>query len=210
MTHIEIHRTPLRVVFAVLAAGRSTRFGAAKQLALWDGKPLVRHVLDQVEGVPGCDCLLVVGHERRAVLDAAMPLSGFVVVNDAYDKGIGSSIAAAVRAARHAADAVVVVLADQPLVTTAQLAALVDSWPAEPDVIVASAYADTMGPPVLLPSGTFVDLLSLDDDRGARSVLRDERYRVQSIRCDAAAFDIDSPADLEQRSQFTQPEPPST
>ena len=210
MAQTDEHKKPVRVVLAILAAGRSTRFGATKQLALWNGQPLVRHVLDQAEDVPGCDCVLVVGHERQAVLDAAMPMSGFVVVNDAYDKGIGSSIAAAVRAVRHVADAVVVVLADQPLVTATQLSALVERWPEKEEVIVASAYAGTLGPPVLLPRATFGDLLVLDDDRGARSVLRDKRYRVQAVSCDAAAFDVDSPMDLEQRSQFTQPESPST
>ncbi len=210
MSDFEENQDPGRVVYAVLAAGRSTRFGATKQLALWAGKPLVRHVLDQVEAVSQGDCLLVVGHERQAVLQAAMPISGFVVVNEAYDNGLGASIATAVRAVRHIADAVVVVLADQPLVTAKHLSTLVECWSGKENDIVASAYADTAGPPVLLPRATFSDLLALDDDQGARSVLRDKRFRVQSVPCDAAAFDVDSPLDLEQRSQFTQPESPST
>ena len=91
-----------RPVFAVvLAAGRGERFGGAKQLADIDGQPMVRRACELARAVCGDNTLLVTGHDSAAVLRAAGDDVGFVVVNDHHADGIGSSIAAAVREARH-------------------------------------------------------------------------------------------------------------
>ncbi|MDJ0700692.1 MAG: nucleotidyltransferase family protein [Woeseiaceae bacterium] len=194
----------------VLAAGESQRFGANKLLHPWGKRPLVGVALDTAVSVCGERTVLVVGNDCSAVLEAAAPQAGFVVSNERFARGIGTSIAVAVRAVRHVANAILLTLADQPLVEAGHLQALIDAWSGDNDEIIASAYADTIGPPVLLPRATFDDLSVLDGDRGARELLTDPRFRVQSLPCEAAALDIDTPADVEQRSQFTQPESPST
>ncbi len=194
----------------VLGAGESRRFGANKLLLAWGDRPLVAVALDTAASVCGPRTVLVVGNDCRRVFEAASPTPGFVVNNDGYRRGMGTSIAAAVRAVRHVASGVLVTLGDQPLIEPRHLQALLDAWSGDSDEIVASAYSDSVGPPVLLPRGTFDDLAMLDGDRGARELLSDPRFRVQSLPCPAAAFDIDTPADAEQRSQLTQPESPST
>ncbi len=194
----------------VLAAGESRRFGANKLLHAWGERPLVGVALDTAASVCGHRTVLVVGNDGRRVLAATAPAAGFVVSNERFGRGMGTSIAVAVRAVRHVANAVLLTLGDQPLIESAHLQSLLEAWSGDDDEIVASAYADTIGPPVLLPRGTFDDLSVLDGDRGARDLLTDSRFRVQSLPCPAAAFDIDTPADAEQRSQLTQPESPST
>ena len=62
---------------------------------------------------------------------------------------------------------------------------------------MATAYEDTEGPPVLFPTDAFDDLLNLDGDRGARSLLGDPRFKLRSVRFEAAAIDIDTPSDLD-------------
>ena len=184
------------VFVIVLAAGRASRFGATKQLAEFDGQVLVRRAVETAAAVAGDRLALVVGHDWQAVTAACQPLPGFLLVNDGYQRGIGSSIGLAARTLRHAADAFVIVLADQPLITADHLRALIEAWSGSVDEIVATGFSGTLGVPALLPSGCFDDLASLDGDVGAKGLLADERFSVRSIGFTPAAVDIDRPEDL--------------
>ena len=186
-----------KAIFAiVLAAGSSTRFGRTKQLVPIDGTPLVTVAVRKTESVCGARTVLVTGKEWQEVADACKPLAGFFVINDDYEKGIASSIACGVRAIAASADAVLLMMADLPLVTAEHLASLVEAWRNSPQSIVASAFEDTLGPPVVFPRRDFDALLKLTGDHGARPVIDANAGRVLSIVCEEAAFDIDRPEDL--------------
>lgn len=190
--------SPSRSVFAViLAAGTSSRFGSTKQVAKVGGIPMVQRAVQIAEALCG-DCVItVVGHDASCVLQCLQANSGFIVVNDAYKSGLGSSIAAAARACPAKADALLLLLADQALVTETHLKTLFRRWSGAADEIVATAYAGTEGPPVLLPSATFEELRELSGDTGARALFRDPRFRVEKVPFEDAAVDIDTPADLD-------------
>lgn len=183
---------------AVLAAGRASRFGSTKQLADLDGSPMVRHAVQSATRVCGDRTLLVTGHDRTAVALACAGLPGFVTVNAAYQRGIGSSIAHAVRVLPPPASAILVTLADQPLIGERHLQAIVAGWNGNDDEIVATSYADTRGAPVLFPRACFAELARLDGDRGGRHLIEDERFKVTLVECEGAALDVDTPADLRQ------------
>lgn len=184
-------------IFAiVLAAGASTRFGRTKQLEQFEGLPLVARAVRKAESVCGDKTVLVVGKDWREVADACKPLAGFFVINDQYAQGIASSIACGVRAVADRADAILLTMADLPLVTAEHLSKLAQTWANSPASIVASAFEDTQGPPVVFPKTDFEALLELTGDRGARSVVDANSNRVLAITCQEAAFDIDRPEDL--------------
>ena len=88
-------------------------------------------------------------------------------------------------------------LCDQPLVTAQHLRSLLEKWSGDEREIVATAFADTIGPPVLFSRGVFADLLELKGDRGARALLEDSRFNLLSVRFDDAAVDIDTLNDLD-------------
>lgn len=180
----------------VLAAGSASRFGSAKQLELWRGMPLVARAVKLAEGACGRRSVLVAGYEWRAVVDACRPLEGFFVNFRGFETGMGASIACGVRAVAGAADAVLLLLADQPLITPDHLKQLIARRAASPDDIAASAYDGTRGPPAIFPARTFPRLARLDGDRGARPILEQEGARVQEVPFADAALDIDRPADL--------------
>lgn len=184
-------------VFAVLlAAGAATRFGANKQLAAFGDEPLVARAMRLANQACGDRAVLVTGHGWSDVRAACQSLPGFFVINDQYTRGIGSSLALGVRSVRHAAGAVLVLLADQPLLTVAHLRSLLSAWSGDDKEIVACAYAGTAGVPALFPAGCFDRLCALDGDTGAQSLLRDAEFTIRKIECAAAAIDIDTPADL--------------
>lgn len=188
---------PRKAIFAiVLAAGSSTRFGRTKQLEPFDGMPLAAVAVRKTESVCGARTVLVTGKDWQAVADACRPLAGFFVINDDHEKGIASSIACGVRAIAESADAVLMMMADLPLVTAEHLESLVEAWQNSPQSIVASAFEETLGPPAVFPRRDFDALLKLKGDHGARRVIDANAGRVLSIACEEAAFDIDRPEDL--------------
>lgn len=158
--------------------------------------PLVRRAATTARSAFGGHVLTVLGHDCAAVFAAVDSESAFVVVNENYKSGLGSSIATAARACPESADGLVLMLADQLLVSPAHLRALVTKWSGARNEIVASSYAGTEGAPALFPKGTFEQLRSLDGDEGARALFGDARFRLSTVRFEPASTDIDTPADL--------------
>lgn len=184
-------------IFAiVLAAGSSTRFGRTKQLEQFEGMSLAAGALRKAEAVCGARSVLVTGKDWQDVTGACAPLAGYFVINNDYEQGLSSSIACGVRSVAESADAILLMLADLPLVTTEHLMRLVNSWLESPQSIVASAFEDTLGPPIVFPKADFDALLQLTGDCGARPIIDANKERVQAIACEEAAFDIDRPEDL--------------
>jgi CTP:molybdopterin cytidylyltransferase MocA len=186
-----------RLFAVVLAGGSGSRFGSTKQLAVVGDQPMVARAVATAEAICGPRTVLVTGNEWAAVVDAARPKQGFFVVNEAHASGLSGSIAVGVRSVRRQADAVMLLLADQPLVTPVHLQQLEQTWRRDRESIVASAYANTCGPPVIFPAAYFDELMSLTGDKGARAVIDAHRDRLIEIAFEDAAIDVDTRADLE-------------
>ncbi len=191
------HRLSKAAIHAcVLAAGTSNRFGGTKLVQRLRGKPLVQHALLAAQGAcKGC-VTLVVGHDEEAVVAAAAGFGDDVIVNRAHQHGIGTSISAGIRACRDGADAILIMLADQPLVTTAHLSELIDNWSGADNEVVASSFEGIVGPPILFPKNAFDALCELSGDTGARSLLSSDSFHVRSIDFPPAGLDVDTPEDL--------------
>lgn len=185
-------------IFAVvLAAGASKRFGSNKQVSTLGGETLVQRAANTARKVCGEKTFLVTGHEWWKVVNAAGADRPFFIVNEKHRQGMGASIAIAARACRSRADAMLLLLCDQPLISAAHLQALIDTWSGDDHEIVASSYDATTGPPVLFPKATFGDLAQLTGDQGARTVLHDSRFAVRTYPLEDAATDIDTITDLD-------------
>lgn len=186
----------------VLAAGRATRFGGEKLTRKLGGRPLLQHSLAAAQAAFPGRVLVVVGHEAEAVIESSGDLANVVVVNPNYSDGQGSSIAAGVRACRDDAAAIIIMLADQPLVTAEVLEQLAAAWNGGENHIVASDYGDSQGPPVLFGRGTFDRLCELDGDHGAKKIINSGVFDVTTVAVGSLGFDVDTPPDLEAASQL--------
>lgn len=185
----------MRIIAAILAAGLSDRFGGNKQLAATGGVPMIRRVCSAVTDAAPDAVVLIAGRDALAVHDAAD--APFLVINEQYADGLGTSIAAAANRLAHAADALLICLGDQPLVPASHFALLIDAWDGDPDAIIASGYGDTTGVPALFGGRYFKALADLRGDQGAKSVFAQAADNLIVIPCEEAAFDVDSSADLE-------------
>ena len=111
--------------------------------------------------------------------------------------GMASSLKVAAFAAQgRGVDALLVLLADMPFVTAAHLRELLAQSAAHPARPVFSVGPDGIAqPPALFPSILLPALISLEGDKGARSLSQDAIL----VECPAAQlFDIDSAEDLAQ------------
>jgi molybdenum cofactor cytidylyltransferase len=188
--------TGKRVFAVVLAAGTASRFGTTKQLQDYQGMPLVTRAVRLAEEVCGADSLLVVGMDRAAVAAAAAPLQGFFTINSDFEQGLATSVSCGIKSICDKADAVLLLLADQPLITAAHLQDLIAACSNSADAIVATAYAGASGVPAIFPRRDFQALIELQGDRGGRSIIESAGDRLQLIEFEDASVDIDRPEDL--------------
>jgi molybdenum cofactor cytidylyltransferase len=182
----------------VLAAGLSKRFGSAKQLADFRGRPMIAHTMHLAGEVFGRASILVAGNQWSRVTAAAAPLEGFFVVNEQYRHGLGSSIAAGASVVGGCASGVMLLMADQPLIEASYLSQMIDEWNRDRDRIVVSQFDGVVGPPVIFPSRYFDELRALDGDNGARKIIEANVSSLTRLPCAAAATDIDRKEDLER------------
>jgi molybdenum cofactor cytidylyltransferase len=198
MTASTRQRRPVeRVSAVVLAAGGSSRYGGAKLLASLEGKPLVQHVLDVANAATVDEVLLVVGYAADELLAEVHLGRARAVVNGDWASGQASSLRAGLRAAA-GADAVVVLLGDQPRVTASLLDALVERQRATDSVAVMSTWKGQRSPPTLLRRELWPALEALTGDVGARAVLagRDDVAVLDVSGSLGSLEDVDRPDDL--------------
>lgn len=186
----------------MLAAGRSTRFDRGKLAQTLSGKPLLQYSLSAAQRAFPGKVVLVTGHNSGSVTELSGKLADQVVFNPDYSSGQGSSLAAGVKACRDDADAIVVMLADQPLIDAVTLRQLTSRWNQGDNQIVISDYGGAHGPPVLFGKGSYDQLCGLSGDAGARSVIRSGQFDVVTIDIGTRGLDVDTPEDLRTASQF--------
>ena len=180
----------------VLAAGASTRFGSPKQLVRLHGRPLLHLAVSRAVEVAGQAVTVVLGANAADLAPLLRHTPAAVIVNRDWAEGMGSSVRAGVSRVPATADAVLLMLADQPAVTAEDLRRLVGTWRRQPQCIVAAHYDGITGVPAVFPREDFQALAALRGDAGARALLKRGGERLVRVPLQAAAIDIDTPEDL--------------
>lgn len=180
----------------ILAAGESTRFGAPKQLATLDGRPLIEHALAAALASPSINRVVVVlGAQADRIRREANLVGAATVVARDWAEGIAASLRTGIEALGDV-DVAVVLLADQPGVTPAAIegviAAVRGGHPA-----ARATFGGEPGHPVAISRAWFDALASLRGDRGAGELLN--RRGAVTLECAELADgrDIDTRADLD-------------
>ena len=177
----------------VLAAGGSMRLGEAKQLLAYRGRTLLDATLDVARDC-GFDQLLVTLGGSAPVVRARVDLSGTTVVaNPDFSTGCGSSISAAVSAADPRAEAVVLLLGDQPGVRAADVRRLTGA------PLGVCRYTDGLGHPFFFGREVFGELRTLHGDKAVWKLLHSGRYPVTELVVDRPVpIDVDTRDDYER------------
>jgi CTP:molybdopterin cytidylyltransferase MocA len=187
------------VAGVLLAAGEGSRFGQPKALVEFGGQTLAERGVNLLRA-GGADPILVVTGAAPVNLPATRS-----VYNPEWRTGMGSSLRAALQALSDTAPdvgpevgAVVVALADQPLIGPEAIARLIAAYRDGASVVVA-AYDGRPRNPVLLAREHWPEVIATAaGDQGARAFLRTRPDVVTLVECGDTGRpdDIDTPADL--------------
>ncbi|RAV99352.1 nucleotidyltransferase family protein [Pseudochryseolinea flava] len=184
----------------ILAAGTSSRMGQSKQLLKIGNVSLLKHATQQALGASShVTVVLGANANEHEVELRATPIQ--IAVNTQWQKGIGSSIKTGIKSILSVSphiDGVLIMLCDQPKVTTAYLNTMIKTFGDSHGAIVVSRYEGTLGVPAIFSNEHFHDLLGLEDASGAKSVIMRYPNDVSAIDSPEAATDLDTPEDYSQ------------
>ena len=189
------------VVGAVLlAAGAGSRLGGRpKSLLELGGVPLIRRQLIALSGAGVDEVVVVLGHHAEAVEAVVRDFPVTLAHNPSPDDGQASSVRIGLQALAGKLDAVVVALADQPLVNAQDITELIAAFKKRGTArMVVPQVAGEPGNPVIFDASLRDEWLAGDANAACRQwrdahpeqvqwlVTTNSRYRV----------DIDTPEDL--------------
>lgn len=185
----------------ILAAGASTRMGTPKQLLLYQGRSLVRYITE-IAIASVCQPVIVVlgAHSEQIRLHINhLPVS--VVENLDWANGMGSSISSGMQFLHNLPqniEAVVIVLCDQPFLSTQLINQLVDAYHSTKKTMIVCEYAETLGVPALFDKIFFSELAELQGNTGAKKIIHHHLTEVFTIPFAQGSIDIDTPKDYQQ------------
>jgi molybdenum cofactor cytidylyltransferase len=185
----------------LLAAGRSVRFGGDKLLAPLHGRPVLfwsaAAIAREVDTL-----YLVVPPGESARISALEGIPSVIVEHAGHDDGMAGSIGAGVAALPAEAEAVLIALADQPLVSPEVVRRLCARWREGGVAAVVPRYRDGRGNPVLFGRATFGALTALTGDSGGRAVLDSLGDALAEVPVDdTIPVDVDTPDALRALAQ---------
>ena len=182
----------------VLAAGLSERMrgDVPKQMLPLGGLTLAGVTVRNAEGSSLDRVVVVTGHRSDEVAVAVGEGRAEIVVNPEYRQGNMTSFRAGAGALA-GCDAIVVLLADMPGVTTAMIDSIVAEWHRSRPWAAVSSYTDGRAHPLLLSAAALGEASQIEGRKGVWRFLDDAGDRVEAI-----IFDFPMPTDVNTPEQY--------
>jgi molybdenum cofactor cytidylyltransferase len=186
------------IVGVVLGAGRSSRFGAPKQLLPFGDTTMLGQVVRNANCSDLDRVVVVLGRasqELRASVDFGRAT---VVENTAYGAGCASSLLAGMDAAGEDCEALVVLLGDQPGVKVEFIDSVLSQWRSARSWASVTCYDGELGHPFVFAREAFEDLRGLHGDKAVWKLIEAYPERVCRVEIEAPLPpDVDTPEDYE-------------
>ncbi len=178
--------------------------GGHKLLMAYHGKPIFRHVLDELLNSQVKEIVIVLGHSHNEI-EKLVPANSriSVVVNEGYKQGMTSSIQCGVKAANPLVQGYLIAVADMPKLTSDDLNLLLEAFIGNVNSlsrpIIVPTYNGQRGNPVIFHASYRNEILGHQYPEGCRQIVVD--HAAQSIEVamrDDAGGDVDTQQDYER------------
>jgi molybdenum cofactor cytidylyltransferase len=196
----------VKISALILAAGESKRMkGQNKLLLPFAGKTIVECTVAAIREANVSEVIVVLGHDAEAVQAVLQKCSVRFVFNPDYRSGMASSIQAGLAAVSPAVSAVMIALADQPLLASEELNLLISAFSqAGKKSIAVPAFRGQRGNPVIFDLRYRAELLALKGDVGGKPILARHPEAVLEVEMSAGNIleDADTPEAYARIRQF--------
>ena len=184
----------------VLAAGASSRLGQPKQLLPFGTTTMLGKVIAEARAATALDEVIVVLGGAAAEVRRQVDLAGATVVeNPEFTTGCSSSYRTGLGAINPRAEAVAILLGDQPGVDYTVIDTVVDAWRRTRDPIMLAAYRTREGHPLVFARALFDQLEVLQGDKAAWKIVDARRAEILTV-----AVDRPHPRDVNTWEEYEQ------
>ena len=184
----------------LLAAGRSQRMGKQNKLLISiNGTPMLRRVTETILSSDIKSLTVVTGFQEPLISEVLIDLPVNFIHNQNFEHGLSTSLSAGLRALPKVTSAVIVCLADMPMVRTEHIDKLISSFnPTLGREICIPTTKGKWGNPLLIGKRFFNEILTNQGDAGAKDLIKKySRYVAEvDIKDDGVLFDIDTPSEM--------------
>jgi CTP:molybdopterin cytidylyltransferase MocA len=197
----------LRIGAVLLAAGDGRRMGGVvKPLIRLQGVPLITRHLVALSGAGVDEVVVVTGYARDAVERQVRSFSVTLAHNEAHAEGQQGSVRVGLAALEGGFDAVIVMLADQPLIGASDLTELIGAFKKRPGGhVVVPVVQGQRGNPIVLDGVAHAQILGSDTNLGCRHLIERQPGLVHVHETSNTRFvtDLDTLEDVRELAQAT-------
>jgi molybdenum cofactor cytidylyltransferase len=181
----------------ILAAGLSSRMGVQKLLLPFGGKTVIGHIVDQLLVSSIDEIHVVVGHNADQIFAELSGRAISIVNNPDYKSGMLSSVRCGLKSLPEKCRFVMVVLGDQPSISTELIDQMLKSFAATEKDILVPLYQGKRGHPILFSVKYRDEIMMHYDDMGLRGLMHEHSEEVFELEVPTASVlcDMDYPED---------------
>lgn len=189
-----------KIAIIIVAAGASTRMKEAKQLLPLGKTTMLGQVIKHAGASNADEVITVLGSNFNTIKAEVEEEKTKIIQNKNWEEGLGSSISTGMKwvVEQNNYSAVIILLADQPLIDTGYINLLIKTYKLNPEKIVATKYPKSLGVPVIFPATYFQELQALKDDEGAKELLKSNLKEIIPLNAANKTFDVDDKDDYEE------------
>lgn len=183
-----------RVTAIVLAGGLSSRMGASKVLLPWGDRTVIETIIQTLMPFRFSEIVVVTGHKTDDVEKVLTKYPVRVEYNPAYAIGeMVSSLKTGLRTLGDDVSSCMVVMGDQPQLSTKVVRHLLTTLSEGSNMIIAPRFQQRRGHPILIPSRYWQEILSLPGRAAPREAINKHPIKYVQVEDDSILRDIDTP-----------------
>jgi len=175
----------------LLAAGESKRLRMPKLLLPFGKSTILEQTIDNLLDSMVDEVIVVLGHRSEEMIRKLANRPVKIAINPIYHQGMSTSIVKGLSLVDNRAQAIMVALADQPLINSQTINRLIEESLGYDKGIVIPTYQAERGHPVIFASEYKEELLGLKGDIGGRQTIKEHPNDTLEVIADSKAITMD-------------------